>query len=118
MDNEFLDEEGLYDEEELCTGYDDDEDDGFTSDIDEEDDLEDCEEPEENSYAERPEEPGLPPIVKQVLSFIADKIFAVIVIGIVIAFMIIGGMVIKYMSDKEADVGGVNQMIEMFENGH
>lgn len=80
------------------------EDDGFSV------DMEDTPNREQINSLKEPEVPGF---VMKILKWIVDKIFAIIIILIVLAFVFLGYKVLSYMGEAEADIGGINSAVEM-----
>lgn len=80
------------------------EDDGFSV------DMEDTPNREQINSLKEPEVPGF---VMKILKWIVDKIFVIIIILIVLAFVFLGYKVLSYMG--EADIGGINSAVEMLD---
>jgi hypothetical protein len=103
MGNEFDNLDELDDVLEQGDYY---EDDGFSV------DMEDTPNREQINSLKEPE---VPSFVVKILKWIVDKIFAIIIILIVLAFVFLGYKVLSYMGEVEADIGGINSAVEMLE---
>lgn len=103
-DDLFGEEEDVFEQGEVF----EDEDDGFSIDMEYEEDT------PNRDLVNEIKEPKNPEFVIKIVNFIVQSITAVIIFVIVFAIIIFGLTVLYFMSRNQTDVGGIGQAVDMF----